>query len=252
MVIMDIKKYTVLKQDEALGIDKGDVFEFSEDSNGYVCHSTDEEIITQADGSQAIYSTTSLTILPVSLVENDSDTFELIKEPVNKSEVEEKTPEEIKKEFSEEGNTLPGTSDTFKVILAFPGAKEGDIYKYNDKRNTFVKQSVIEEDEYLLGILTDKIDELSVETVFENIDYFEDITVKPMKDKETIMMKIADLAEQREGLDKLLDSASNKLVANKCKKQIQIIDRTIEALEWTIGEGKDFLVETVFDELVKK
>lgn len=64
-----------------------------------------------------------------------------------------------------------------------------------------------------------------------------------MKTKEEIMNKIADLAEQKLGLEKSIVDATNKLYVNMSKKQIKTIKAVIEGLEWSIGEGRDFIVE---------
>jgi hypothetical protein len=101
----------------------------------------------------------------------------------------------------------------------------------------------VDEDEYLNTLLHGSMEAFTVEEVNECADYFEDITVRLPKSKDTIIMKIADLADQKLGLEMSIENLDNKLAVNKTKKQIQIIAKVIEALEWSIGEGYDFIVE---------
>jgi len=236
-----VKHYVVIKEDDNLGLELGDRYVSDEPTNSYYCIKTDSEISEEGE-----YVTSTFRMLPSSIVENNSF-FELdlsVDATVKpKQELEEVPVEQVIKETKEEIDSYYLVNKELKVILAFPGAREGDIYKYNDKRNTFVKQTPVDEEEYLLGIWNGKIDELPVDTVLENIDYFEDITPKVVKSKEDIIMKIADLAEQRLGIEQLIKGSDNKLFVNKSKKQVQIISKVIEALEWSIGEGPDFIIE---------
>lgn len=235
-----VKHYVVTDANNDLGLEFGDRYVLDETTNSYYCMRTDSEIT--ADGE---YTTSTFTRLPASAVEG-KNYFELdlsVEEMPVKPEIEETPVEEVIKELEDECPVQEPLVTDIKVIIAFPGCKEGDVFKYIPALKLYVKQTPVDEDEYLNTLLHGSMEAFTVEEVNECADYFEDITVRLPKSKDTIIMKIADLADQKLGLEMSIKSLDNKLAINKTKKQMQIIDKVIEALEWSIGEGRDFIVE---------
>lgn len=237
------KKYIVQEDSTELGVVKGDLFYETEDN--YYCYKYDEEV---SDGG--VYTTYSYKHFPKELVEGN-DLFLLANKEVathSKPEIEkEASIEEVKKELQDDVVQEPLVK-RIKVVLNFPGGKEGEIFEYSNKSNAYIRQTPIDEDEYLYCLARGGYREpyfgmLTVEEVLSNIDYFEDITPKVVKTKEEVMMKIADLAEQKLGIEKSIVDATNKLYINTSKRQLKILKSVIEALEWSIGEGRDFIVE---------
>lgn len=245
---MGYKKYEAIDDIVGLSVVKGQVF--TQAGNGYIHYSVD----TLVENGTEKYNYTRI-ILPAHIVENDF-AFRQVNEPkeVAKSstpEVEKEVSiEEVKKELQDD-EVIEPLVKKLKVVLSFPGGKEGEIFEYNKEANAYLKQTPVDEDEYISALLNGSVSALTVAEVNDNFDYFEDITPKVMKTKEEIMMKIADLAEQKMGYEKLIEGSENKILVNKAKKQIQIINKTIEALEWSCGEGRDFIVDLIFNELSK-
>lgn len=228
------KKYIVQEDNKELGVSKGDLF--YEADNNYYCYKYDEEV---SDGS--ILTTSSYKHFPKELVENNELFVNTSKSTLPEVE-KEASIEEVKQELRDEEVVEPLVKK-LKVILSFPGGKEGEIFEYNKEANAYIKQTPVDEDEYISALLNGSVSALTVAEVNENFDYFEDITPRIMKTKDEVIMKIADLAEQKLGLEKSIVDSTNKLFVNMSKRQIKTLKAIIEALEWSIGEGKDFIVE---------
>lgn len=233
---MELKKYEAIKDIKELGISKGDQFFEMDDSYSFFSH---DEVITD----DCISTSTYCRYFPKTLIENDDAFLLMNKEVVSESEVEKEVPVETVKKELQDGVVGEPLIQRVKVILNFPGGKEGEIFEYSSMTGNFISLTPVDEDEYLATILANGRRTLTVEEVMSNIDYFEDITPKVMKTKEEVMMKIADLAEQKLGLEKAMEDMTNKLQINSAKRQLKLTSMAIKALEWSIGEGKDFIVE---------
>lgn len=233
---MELKKYEAQVDITELGISKGDQFFETEDSYTFFHYNEEVE-------NNCVRTCSSYKYFPKTLIENNTTFLLMNKEVTTENEIEKEVPvETVKKELQDDVVDEP-LIQRVKVILSFPGGKEGEIFEYSSMTGNFISLTPVDEDEYLTTILANGRRTLTVEEVMSNIDYFEDITPKVMKTKEEVMMKIADLAEQKLGLEKAMEDMTNKLQINSAKRQLKLTSMAIKALEWSIGEGKDFIVE---------
>lgn len=141
-------KYIVQEDNKELGVSKGDLF--YESDNNYYCYKYDEEV---SDGG--IYTTSTYKHFPKELVESNNLFLLMNKEVAKPStpEIEKEVSiEEIKKELQDDKVIEPLTKK-LKVVLSFPGGKEGEIFEYNKEVNAYLKQTPVDEDEYISALL---------------------------------------------------------------------------------------------------